>query len=74
MLAHVLYNVLYSDINGVFDDSLVKIANYVLNDAELLEEFAPGIEHLVREHVLLAVDPEVREAFLRRVENLSQVA
>lgn len=47
MLAHVLNDVLYGDIDCVFNDSLVKIANDVLNDAELLEELAAGVQHLV---------------------------
>lgn len=55
-------------------DAIVNVSDDGLDDLELLEEFAAGVEHILREDVLLAVDPEVREALLRRVKYLGQVA
>jgi len=46
----------------------------MLYQAEALKEFAPRIQNLRRENVLLPVDPQVGETLLGRVENFSQVA
>jgi len=64
MFAHILDDVLHGDIDRVFNDALVEVSDDVLNDAELLKEFAAGIQDLMGEDVLLAVDPQVGEAFL----------
>ena len=74
VLGHVLHDALHRDIDCVFDDALVEVADHVLNDPELLEKLASGVQHFMREYILLAVDPEVGEALLRRVKNLRQVA
>ena len=64
MLGHVLHDALHRDIDRVLDDALVEVADHVLYDTELLEELASGVEHFMREYILLAVDPEVGEALL----------
>ena len=74
VLGHILDHVLHRDVCGVLNYALIQVTNDVLNDAELLEELAPGVQHLVRENILLSVDPQVGEAFLGRVEDLCQVA
>lgn len=74
MFRHFFHYVYDCQLVVVFDDSLVKSSDYILNNSELVEEFATRVQHLVRKHVLLAVHPQVREAFLRRVEDLCEVA
>ena len=70
VLPHILNNVLNGDVNCVFNNALVEVPNDVLDHSELLEKLSPGVEDLVREDVLLAIDPEVGETFLRGVEYL----
>ena len=65
---------LHGNVDGVFDDALVQIANDVLNDAELLEQFSAGIENFMREDVLLSINPQIGEAFLCGVKNLREIA
>lgn len=74
MLCHIIHNSLDSDVDCVFNDSLVEISNYVLNHAEELKQFPTSIKYFVRKHILLSVYPQVRESFLSRIQNLSQVA
>ncbi len=70
-----LFNhVLHRDVRSVLNYALVQVTNNVLNDTELLEKLAPGVQHLVREHILFSVDPQVGKAFLSGVEDLGQVA
>ena len=74
VLAHVLNDVLHCDVHSVLNYALVQVANDALDYAELLEKFAASIKDFVREDVLLAIDPKIREALLGRVENLGEVA
>ena len=74
VLRHIFDHVLHRDIGCVLNDALVQVSNDVLNNAELLEELAARVQHLVREHILLSVDPQVGKAFLGGVEDLCQVA
>lgn len=64
MLRHILNDALHRDIDGVFDYAFIQVTDNVLDDAELLEQFAPRVEHFVGENILLAIDPKVRETFL----------
>ena len=48
-------------------DTIVDVSDDRLDDLKLLEEFAAGVQNILREDVLFAVDPEVREALLCRV-------
>jgi hypothetical protein len=74
MLGHILHDVLDGNVHRVFNDSLVKIADNILDHSKLLEELSSGFQNFMREHVLFTVNPQVWEAFLSRVEYLSQVA
>ena len=67
MFGHVLHDVLDGNVDGILDNPLVQVADNVLDHAELLEQFASGLEDFVREDVLFAVYPEVWESFLGRV-------
>ena len=69
MLGHVVNDFLNRYVDIVFYDALVNIPNDALNDAELLKQLATRIQNLLREHVLLTVDPEVRESLLSGVED-----
>ena len=64
MLSHVLDDVLHCDVDGVFNDAFVQIPDDVLDHSELLEELSPCIKNLVREDILLTIDPQIRESFL----------
>jgi len=74
MLGHVVNDFLNRYVDIVFYDALVNIPNDALNDAELLKQLATRIQNLLREHVLLTVDPEVRESLLSGVEDFGEVA
>lgn len=74
MLGHILHNFLDSDVDCVFNYPFVNISDNALDHSELLKELAAGFEDLLREDVLLPIDPEIRETFLRRVEDLGQIA
>ena len=74
MLSHVLNYLLNCDIHCVFYNSLIEVPDYVLYYAELLEELAACIEHFMGEDIFLSIDPQVRESFLCRVEDLCKVA
>ena len=73
VLSHLIQYVLHCDVY-LFHDSFVDISYYLLNNFELLEKFAAGLQHILREYVLFTIHPKVRESFLRRVQNLCQVA
>lgn len=64
---------MYRNID-LIHDTVIDVSDDGLDDLELLEEFATGVQNVLREDVLFAVDPEVREALLRRVKYLRQVA
>ena len=64
---------MYRNID-LIHDTIIDVSDDGLDDLELLEEFAAGVQNVLREDVLFAVDPEVREALLRRVKYLRQVA
>jgi len=57
VFTHVFNDVLHGDIDGVFDNALVKVADDTLDNAELLEKFAPCIQYLVGENILFTIDP-----------------
>jgi hypothetical protein len=69
MLGHVVNDFLNRYVDIVFYDALVNIPNDALNDAELLKQLAARIQNLLREHVLLTVDPKIRESLLSGVED-----
>ena len=48
---------MHSDINIILDDAFIDAPDDSLDDPELLEQFAPGVQYLLRENILLAVDP-----------------
>lgn len=74
MLGHVVDDLLDGDVDRVLDDSFIDVSDDALDHAELLEQLAPCVQHFLGEDVLLAVDPEVGEAFLGRVQDLREVA
>ena len=74
MLSHVLNYLLHRDVHSVLYNSLIQVPDNVLNDTELLEELAAGVKNFMGEDILFAIDPQVRESFLRGVEDLGQVA
>jgi len=74
MLSHILNNLLNGYVDIIFNYPLVYVPDHALNDAELLEQLPPRVQHLLREDILLPVHPQVGEALLRRVQDLSQVA
>ena len=74
MLSHVLNYLLNCDVHCVFYNSLIEVSDYVLYYAELLEELASSVKHFMREDIFFAINPQVRESFLCRVQDLCQVA
>ena len=64
VLTHFIEHVLHRDVN-FFHDALVDVSDYLLYDFKLLEQFATGLQDILRENILLAVDPQIRESFLR---------
>lgn len=64
VLSHIFNDVLNSDVDRVFDDAFVKVPNDVLYHSELLKELSPCVKDLVREDILLTIDPQIRESFL----------
>lgn len=73
VLSHLVEHILYCDVD-LFHYSFIDVSNYLLDHLELLEQLATGLQDILREHVLLAIDPKVRESFLRGVKNLGQIA
>ena len=47
MLGHVIHNLLNGYVDIIFNYPLVYISNDALNDAELLEQLATGVEHFL---------------------------
>ena len=77
ILLQVLAHVLEYFLNGnvyFFHNPFVDVPYDLLNHFELLKQLFTGLEDVLGEDILLAVDPEVWESFLRRVKNLSEVA
>ena len=74
MLSHVLNYLLHCDVHRVFYNSLIQVPNDVLYYTELLEELAASVKHFMGEDIFFAIDPQVRESFLCRVEDLCKVA
>jgi len=64
MFTHVFDDLLHGNIDGVFYDALVQIANDALDYTELLEQLSPCIEHLVGENIFFTIDPKVGKSFL----------
>jgi hypothetical protein len=73
VLSHLIKNILNCDVD-LFHYSFVDISNDLLDNFELLEQLAPGLQDILREHILLAIHPKVRESFLRGVKNLREIA
>jgi hypothetical protein len=71
--SHVFEHILNGDVDFLHD-SLINVSYYLLNHFELLEKFATGFEHVLREDVFLTVHPEVGESFLSGVKNFREVA
>ena len=69
---HLLEHILHRDVD-LIHYPVVDIADHILNDLELLEQFLASVEDVVTEDVLFAVDPKVREAFLSAVQYLGQI-
>ena len=74
MLGHVIDNLLNGYVDIIFNYPLVYVSNDALNDAELLEQLATGVEHFLWDYVLLTVHPQVGEALLSGVQDFSEVA
>ena len=74
MLGHIINNLLNGYVDIIFNYSLIYVSNDALYYAELLEQLAARIEHLLREHVLLPVHPQIGEALLSGVQDFSEVA
>ncbi len=74
MLSHVINDLLNGYVDIIFNYSLVYVSNDALNDAELLEQLATGIQHFLREDVLLSVHPQIGEALLSGIQDFSEVA
>ena len=74
MLSHVINDLLNGYVDIIFNYSLVYVSNDALNDSELLEQLATGIQHFLREDVLLTVHPQIGEALLSGVQDFSEVA
>jgi hypothetical protein len=74
MLSHVINDLLNGYVDIIFNYPLIYVSNDALYDAELLEQLAPGIEHFLREHVLLPVHPQIGEALLSGIQDFSEVA
>ena len=74
MLPHIFNYVLDCDVDGVLDNALVEVPDDVLNHSKLLEQLPSSVKDLVGEDVFLAVNPQVGESFLGRVEYLGQIA
>lgn len=74
MFSHVIDDFLNGYIHIVFNDSLVNISNYTLDDAELLEKLATCVQNFLRKNVFFSIDPKIREAFLSGIENFSEIA
>ena len=55
-------------------DSIINVSDYVLDYFELLKEFSSSFKNILWENIFLAIDPQIWESFLGRVQNLSQVA
>lgn len=73
MFSHVFYYLLDCDINSVFYDSFIDVSDDALNHSKLLKQLPACIKHFLRKDVLFSIYPQVREAFLSWIKNLSQV-
>ena len=73
VLAHFVQHILHGDVH-LFHDSLVDVPNDLLNHLELLEQFAPSLQDILRENIFFPIHPQVRKSFLSRVKYLGQVA
>lgn len=73
VLAHLVEHVLHGDVH-LLHDPLIDVSYYLLNNFELLEQFTTSLQHVLGEDILLTINPKVREALLRRVQYLCQVA
>ena len=64
MFRHFLHHVHYGNIYCILNDPLIQTSYYVLNKAELLEQFTACIQYLVTENIFFAVHPQIWESFL----------
>lgn len=74
MFGHVVNNLLYRNVDIILYDSLINVPNHALDDTELLEQFATGIQNFLGENVFFSVYPKVGKSFLRWVKDLGQIA
>ena len=70
---HVFQHVLHGDVHFLHD-ALVDISDDLLDHFELLKQFSSGFQHILRENILFAVDPEVGESFLSGIEDFCEIA
>ena len=61
---HLLHYVGDCDRICILNNSFVQLADHILDHTELVEQFAASVQHLMREHILLTVHPQVGETFL----------
>lgn len=70
MPAHVVNNILDSYVGRFFYYPFVYISDDTLDHSKLLKQLPASIQNFLGEHVLLPIDPKVRETFLSRIEDL----
>jgi hypothetical protein len=64
MLGHVFHHVLDGNVDRVFNNSFVQIANDILDHSELLKQLPACLKDFMGKDILFTVNPEIREAFL----------
>ena len=64
MFTHIFDNMLHRDVDCIFYDALVQVADYVLDDTKLLEKLTARIQNFMRENVFFTVYPEIWESLL----------
>lgn len=74
MFSHFFHYVHNSQLVIILNYAFVECTNHILDNSELVEKFTASIQHLMWEHILLSVYPEVWEPFLCRVEDFCKVA
>ena len=72
IFAHLVEHILNRDVY-FFHYAFVDVPYYLLDDFELLEQFATGLQNILGEHVFFAIYPKVGKALLSRVEDLRQI-
>lgn len=73
IFCHVFKDFLHCDVD-FFHDTFVDISDDLLNQLELLKQFATCIEHIFRKYIFLSVHPKIRKTFLCRIKDFCKVA